>query len=83
MMTDTNIIEDDALEQASGGVSYNIQDDPLYKKFVEILHHEKKETVTGMDTRAGFIEEFQAWVRSGSPENIREWYAENKKKVLG
>ncbi len=77
-------LKDEELALVSGGdgVNYSIQDDPLYKKFSEILKHENKDKVTGMDTRAGFIDEFQAWVKEGSPENIRGWYQDFKKKVF-
>ncbi|MCR4907736.1 MAG: hypothetical protein K5985_02830 [Lachnospiraceae bacterium] len=79
-------LKDGALEQVSGGgINYNIQDDPLYKKFAEILGHEedKGEKATGMESRAGFLDEFQDWLRAGSPENIAKWYMESKRKAFG
>ena len=70
----TAMILDDAELQLVSGGGYNIAEDPLYRKFAEIMSHECKGSSMGMDCRSGFVELFQAWVRDGSPENIRGWY---------
>ena len=79
MMDDMNslMLDDELLEGVSGGagVTYGMEDDPLYEKFASFWNAEKGTgSGSGMDSRVEFMNAFRKWVGDGVPENIADWY---------
>ena len=87
-MTDnTRKLEDDMLEDVSGGaeLNYGMENDPLYQKFTSFWNDnsgKSGKSGSGMDSRAEFMNAFRQWVSDGVPENISGWYNSFKKKAV-
>ena len=77
-------LEDDLLEGISGGteLKYEMENDPLYRKFTSFWNDNSEKSGSGMDSRAEFMNAFRQWVSDGVPENISGWYNSFKKKAV-
>ncbi len=76
-------LDDEYLEGVSGGVSYGgevsplgygMENDPLYQQFSDFWKKKEGRSITGMVSRAEFLNAFRQWVSDGIPENISKWY---------
>ena len=75
------ILTDDELEIISGGVAveYDMESDPLYKRFSAYWKGREDEKGNGMESRAEFISSFHKWVNDGIPKDIGAWYKKNSR----
>ena len=71
------MLSDEMLDNVTGGVmteqknvTYGMDNDPLFKRFQTLMEGEKKDGVTGMESRAEFLSKFRRWVSEGKKERI-------------
>ena len=74
----SQILDEEFLDNVSGGagnVRYGMEDDPLYKRFSAFWENKKeRDSSSGMNSRAEFLNTFKNWVSDGVPEDIAGWY---------
>lgn len=73
------MLSDEMLDNVTGGVmtdqknvTYGMEDDPLFNRFQTLMEGEKKDGVTGMESRAEFLSKFRRWVSEGKPDKVRQ-----------
>ena len=59
-----NKIDDELLEEINGGtqIRYDMEKDPLYRRFSSMKENEREEGGSGMESRAAFLGEIGNWV---------------------
>lgn len=73
------MLSDEMLDSVVGGVgpaknsgTYDLDNDPLFKRFSSLMDGEKKKNgVTGMESRAEFINLFRKWMKDGMPDQVK------------
>lgn len=73
------MLSDEMLDNVTGGVmtdqknvTYGMEDDPLFNRFQTLMEGERKDGVTGMESRAEFLSKFRRWVSEGKPDKVRQ-----------
>ena len=59
-----NKIDDELLDEINGGtqIRYDMEQDPLYRRFSSMKENEREEGGSGMESRAAFLGEIGNWV---------------------